>query len=593
METTEELIQNKGKKYPQVYWGKLEEYGLAAILLIYIERDSNIRNRLFPQEKNKNGRQRNAQFTELAKILFANIPEISVHLQNSHGLKHYTTSICMKLRTLEESFVDTVDTMSDSSHWPHQDHIESICPSFARLAPLLKDYIKHHRKFENEELLKKMMNSNLEICTTVAAYNPKRAAAQIAAQDAVLSQLQDPPRGYRDLPITCVRPNPNSAPKHRLPKPPSAFLGRRRRSRVLPAPSISSVTDPYANQSGEHEPQNFQQTSVSDTAALSAHRCRRLLKRSCQPSQQTSRQEETQMRSGVLQPPQHERAVQQISVSNLGIEQDRPNSRVHRLELEAMELNGKNAQLESIVNELMREKSRERPSQQEQQHAADELPLAKMQRRHARFEEPISQTPKNGRCSSNEPEVREAFQYLRSDRADTQDNPIMPTDRMPPTISNNSVASADCRQADDSEGFRPRHSLPSHEPSAWPRQRPVHVISSQLFLARLNEAVRLEQERLKCALLISAHQDEQVIARNPPTTTGTQVHIKDEALGSTDSPHFNGEDRPVVSSWQDLDEARVRTWRQQEVEKSSPIEPNTVFVKDESGREHTYGYIKQ
>lgn len=137
MEDLEEPISEKNQTYPSVHWGKPEdEYGLANTLLILIERNTKILNDLYPQASN-NYFQKKQQCRNLAEMLFANFPEINIHLRNSIGLKHYGFSVFTKLRYWEDCFRKVLLTMPPISNWPSQDKIKLHCPFFVRLAPLL------------------------------------------------------------------------------------------------------------------------------------------------------------------------------------------------------------------------------------------------------------------------------------------------------------------------------------------------------------------------------------------------------------------------------------------------------------------------
>ena len=508
MEFLEESVLEKTLSYPPVYWGKRgEKYGLANTLLILIERDPNIWHNLYPQNST-DYYQKTAQCKELAKTLFANIPEISIHLRDPYGLENYGTSVFTRLKYWESSFTKALLTMPPSSTWPDQEKIRSFCPAFVRLAPLLWRHMETRKKFTNPDLSK--AHARLQFCTAITVYNPQRAAAQIAFQDSVLRQLQDPLRSRHYLPIPCTSPTQNNASKNRLPKPNMAYYNPRQGPTALFARKISLVIDSYPSQSCEQKSQTSQQNYVSDSAVL--------------PDQKNPEHEGRQTRSGVFKPLQHEKAAQQVTSGDLGekphrldkfqlqemeplLDEGEPQANlVHQLQLEIRELKDRTSDLERIVIELVGEKRRRCSSQQDQQDKADKVHLAKRHRRYERFGKPNPQTPEKARHSSTEREVRKAFRYLNSDRDDTEDIPITSTDSMPPQINHISVAAADFHQAENREEFRPWHSL---HPSKPPPQEISHVFSSKLFAARLKEAAFLEQQRLSRAPPASPYEAAQ------------------------------------------------------------------------------------
>lgn len=587
MEHLEGLMPTKTQSFPPVYWGKREEgYGLANTLLILIERDPNIWHNLYPQTST-NFHQKTAQCRELAKTLFASISEISIHLQNPYGLENYATSVFTRLKNWENSFIKVLRTMPSSSNWPDQDKIKLFCPYFVRLAPLLWRHMETRKKFTDPDL--SMARARLQFCTAITVYNPQRADAQIAFQDAVLRQLRDPLRSHHYL-LPYASPIRDSASRNRLPKPNMAYYNPREGSNASLPRGISSVRGFYASQSCEHKPQTSQQNSVSDTAMLSDHK--------------TPEHDGRQTSSGVVKPPQCEKAAQQITIGDLGekphrlgkfqlremeplLDDGEPQvNHVHQLQLEIMELKGRTAALERIVIQLVGEKRRRCSSQHDQEDKEDKVPLAK---RHRRFDNPNPQKPEKARHPSTEREFREAFRYLSSDSDDTEDNPITSTDAMPPKINHIPVAYADFRQAENGEESRPWHPLPQLK---LPPQKISHVSSSELFAARLREAGFLEQQPLSRAPSASPHQDEHEPARGFPTATRTQVHKKGRGLGSTYSPLFNEKDVTEFSSWEELDKARLRKWKE-EVEATSHISPDLyTVVKDKSERNVTIGFFK-
>lgn len=175
-------------KYPQPKWGNLKEDGLATALLTLIERDEAIRKNLYPSQYNPRSGQKKAQCRELVKTLLAGVPEVTLHLQTPRGLEFYTEFLFSKLQLFEERFIDVIllVTDPDSDMPPDTDKIEAICPSFFRIAPLLWEYISTKRDFKNPLVSHAINRFNLNFCTAITPYDPQRAAAQIAAQDAVL-----------------------------------------------------------------------------------------------------------------------------------------------------------------------------------------------------------------------------------------------------------------------------------------------------------------------------------------------------------------------------------------------------------------------
>lgn len=498
MELLEEIKPEKTSIYPQIYWEVRGEYGLASILLILIERDLNIQSKLYPQNGNNN-RQKKAQCKKLAQTLFINIPEINIHLGNPDGLDHYAISIMTRIRLWTASFLKVILTMPHSSNWPDQHKIKLLCPSFARLAPLLWGYLKTCRKFMNPDVSIAVACAHLEFCSAITVYDPQLAAAQISAQNAVLRQLQDPYRRLHDIPITF------RFSRYRLPKTHMIYNGPPQELIASIVRKILPVTDPCASQSGEHEPKTSTQNFVSDIAVLSA--------------QQTPRHGRIQARSGAFQPPQHKQAAQKITTGKLGEkpkrrdkiqlqeieilfnEQEPEANPVRQLELELMELKDKTTELERIVIELVKRKRKGRLSHQGEEDAADAMHLAKKQRGNEPFGETSPQTPKNVRHSSNGPKLGEVSWYLNSETDDTHDNLNTTTDAIPPRINNNFVASAGFRQEEKKERVCPWHSPPHMiKPSASPPpQRISHVSSRELLAIRLEEAAYLEQQGVDSA----------------------------------------------------------------------------------------------
>lgn len=603
MEILEGSVSEKTINYPQVYWGKRgEEYGLANMLLVLIERDPKIWHNLYPQDS-KDCYQKTAQCKELAKILFANIPEINIHLQTRYGLENYGLSVFKRLKYWESSFANALLTMSPSSNWPDQGKIDLLCPGFVRLAPLFWRHMETRKKFANPELSK--ARGRLQFCTAITVYNPQRAAAQIAFQDSVLRQLKDPPSSSDYSPIPRTSPNQNNASKNRLPEPNVAYYNPLQEPTALFGGKISLATESsYPSQSCEQNSQISQQSPVSDSAVL--------------PDEKLPQHDGRQTRSGFFKPLQYEKAAQQVTSSDLGEtphqldefqlqemeplldEGEAQADLVHQLQLEIRGLEGRTSDLERIVIKLVGEKRR-CSSEQDQQDKADKEHLDKRHRRYERFDNPNPQTPKKARQSSTEREFYKALRYLNSDGDDTEDVPITSTNSMPPQIDNISVASAGFRQGENREEFRPRHPLPRSKPPpqkitadfhqaekreefrpghSLPHPKPppppkiTHVFSSQLYAARLREAALLEKQRLSWARPAPPHQDEHEPARQFPSATQTQVQTEAKALGSTYSPHLTGKVVTEAGSREEyreeLDKARLRAWRE-EVETISQI----------------------
>lgn len=191
--------------YPHIYWGIDGKYGLANILLVLVERDPKIRANLYPLANDRGGKM-TAQCKELAIILFNNIPEIYVHLGNQDGLLHYGISVVTRLQRWTEAFLDVIVTMPQSSNWPDREKIRLLCPLFARLAPLLWGFLKTRKRFQRHDRATAVQRTNLKFCSAVTVYNPQRAAAQVAAEDAILRQLSDPYRRKFDFVITAALP---------------------------------------------------------------------------------------------------------------------------------------------------------------------------------------------------------------------------------------------------------------------------------------------------------------------------------------------------------------------------------------------------
>lgn len=203
-----EFLEMKSRNYsiyPHIYWRKEGKYGLANILLVLIERDPKIRANLYPLTNDIGGKV-TAQCKELAMILFNNIPEINVHLGNQDGLSRYGISVMMRLRRWTEAFLDVIDTMPQSSNWPDREKISLLCPHFARLAPLLWGFLKTRKRFQRHDRAIAVQRTNHEFCSAVTVYDPQRAAAQVAAEDAILRQISNPYRRKFDFAITTAIP---------------------------------------------------------------------------------------------------------------------------------------------------------------------------------------------------------------------------------------------------------------------------------------------------------------------------------------------------------------------------------------------------
>lgn len=557
MEPLKKTKPGKTPIYPPIYWGVLNDSGLESILLVLIERDPNIQSKLYPL-KHINDRQKKTQCKELAKTLFINLPEINIHLGNPDGLEHYASSIMMRLRRWTDSFLRVILTMPRSSNWPDRESVKLLCPTFARLAPLLWKYLKTRRTIIKLDVSIAIQRTQLQFCSAITIYDPQRAAAQMAAQDAVLRQLQDPYKRPHYFSNTDAITGFNKLSRYNLPlKVLTTLLPR----------EILSVTDPYASKSGEHEPRTPTQNPVSDTAVSSA--------------QQTPQHREKQARSGALQPSEYRKATQQITTGKMGKKPkplDKPQLRemeplfdetepeansVHELGRKLMELKGKTTELERIIMKLVREKRRGCPSEQDQGDEAIEVHLAKKQRRNECFEESNTQTLEKVRPSSSAPGFCEASSYLNSDREYTQNTP---TDATPPQIHDNFLTSADFCQAEKRKRVRPWHSPPRRRHRSAPSLEKIsYVSSSKLFL---KEAALLERQglhRVPPPASPPPHEDDRhEPVRNSPTATSTQAHTNDKALGSTHSPRSiekQEEDVSEVRSWHKLDEARLSNWR--------------------------------
>lgn len=112
----------------------------------------------------------------------------------------------MRLRRWTEAFLDVIDTMPQSSNGPDREKISLLCPPFARLAPLLWGFLKTRKRFQRHNRATVVQCINLKFCPAVTLYNLQRAAAQVAAEDAVLRQLSDPYRRKFDFAITAAIP---------------------------------------------------------------------------------------------------------------------------------------------------------------------------------------------------------------------------------------------------------------------------------------------------------------------------------------------------------------------------------------------------
>lgn len=478
MELPWESVRKTRQIYPVVKWAGREDEGLPGALLIIIERNPAIRDNLFPCCLGQMHK-KTAQCRELALTMFRNIPDINVHLQSPDGLEHYATSVKMRLRRFEESFAKLLCKIPPASGWPCQDDINLICPSFVRLAPILWIYTKTQRKFNNLEIMQGVAKSQLNFCSDVTVYDPQRAAAQIAAQDAVLRVLQDPSRSRCDLTSAYNSPSPGRATSHHLLKP-------RANAQPIITSNLGLKQDQFYN--------NFRDVGLQSE------------------------------------------------------EREAYANGVHQIELEILEIKEKAAELERIKIDLVREKRKEMSSRRHQQDSADELPLAKKQRLYGHFEELNSQTQELPSYSSSGPKFHgaRACWYLSSDKNNTQDKPSNP----------------------------------------WPEHNKFN--SSDLFLARCGEEANLARRQVNRATFASP-QGELEIVRIFSLKSWKQVHTKDKAPISTNSIHFKEEDIPVVSSWDDLDTARLRTWKQEKAKATRHIKlfPNIV-VTDGSRTDEDY-----
>lgn len=70
------------------------------------------------------------------------------------------------------------------------------------------------------------------------------------------------------------------------------------------------------------------------------------------------------------------------------------------------------------------------------------------------------------------------------------------------------------------------------------------------------------------------------------------MHTEVKAIGSTNSPSFTEKEVTEVSSWEELDKARLLTWKEK-VGKTSHISPDLgTVVKDKRERNVTIGLVK-
>lgn len=195
MEPSQALISNEPKEYPVIEWGNLGESGLIEALFILIERNEAIRNSLYPLKYDPRSGRKRAQCRELVKTIFAGKAKIKIHLQTPQGLEHYTELLLSRLRHFENSFVDVLvrSNNSDFDAPPDDDEIECICPSFRRLASILLEFTMTRRGIKYILVQNAVEEVSIEFESAVTLYDPLRAAAQIAAQDAVLRRLYQNP----------------------------------------------------------------------------------------------------------------------------------------------------------------------------------------------------------------------------------------------------------------------------------------------------------------------------------------------------------------------------------------------------------------
>lgn len=228
-------------------------------------------------------------------------------------------------------------------------------------------------------------------------------------------------------------------------------------------------------------------------------------------------------------------------------------------------------------------KKRGKPSSQKDQEnvaVADQGHLGKKQRCHGRFEElnPLEIPEKARRSNSKSDFLPEGYPNLHGDKEKTPDNLNTPTYAipLPPQIIHNMVASA----ADSKEEFHPLHSLSQITKKMYaspPLPKISHVSSTQLFLARLQEADSPEKQDLDNAPppppALVLHHDKHEFARKFSTTTPQTALVhntSDNNLCSTYSPRFFKKEEEENSnanangakSWLELDKARLKKWSQ-------------------------------
>lgn len=219
MEYSQVMISNEPKEYPVLEWGNLGKSGLTEALFILIERNETIRNNLYPLNYDPRSRRKRAQCRELVKTIFAGKANVMIHLQTARGLEHYTELLLSRLRHFEDSFIDVLvrSNNSDFDGPPDDDEIERICPSFRRLASLLLEFTRTRRGIKDILVQNAVEEVSIEFESAVTLYDPLRAAAQIAAQDAVLRRLYQDPSKTNRLSTHASRSREHSTNPHHLP----------------------------------------------------------------------------------------------------------------------------------------------------------------------------------------------------------------------------------------------------------------------------------------------------------------------------------------------------------------------------------------
>lgn len=504
MEFLESTKREETPIYPPVYWGMKDRYGLASILLVLIEKYPNIRSNLYP-ENHIHNRKKQAQCKELAKELFINIPEINIHLGNSIGLMHYTTSILMIIRRWTDTFLSVILTMPQSSNWPAREKIRILCPSFARLAPLLWNHLKTRKKFSNVHFSIAVARTHLEFCSAITVYDPQRAAAQIAAQDAVLRQLQDPYARGQDSSITHDISRSYKASRYRLSQPP--------------------------------QPKKATQQVTTDELGKKSKRFNKF-------------------QASEIKPLLGEREPQTNHVHQLGLKLEELKGETAKLKGIVIGLEGGKrkgcpsqhdrggvADEEHLGKKQRRCESPEEPNPQE---------LEKFRHRSSRPESPKASryfnsdredTQDNPNTSRDATSPRIDDNYVASaDFVDAKNKEGFRPWHSPPHIIKPSTSS--------------------------PPSNTLYVSSSKLFVPQVKEEAPPEQQGYDRALpppVSSPHKVGHEAARIFPTATRTVVHTNDKAPSSTLSPLFfkkEEEDASEVSSWVKLEKAQLSTRRQ-------------------------------